>query len=621
MNEILVLADGAKTPVGASRSADTLKLRTVGKDPNIRLHVDAFRTKFLSDLPERCDDLIRLATFVYSADTRIPRGTEKDVFGAKWSRQFRMVLPVRDLAFWDDAATKELLTSTLNFLTGDEFIFEFVNRSEKESAQPYFQFQDASDTSPVDVVIPFSGGADSLAAVLIALAEKRKPILVSHRAAPKIDKRQKDLVSLLKGLYNDWTFPHLSLWVHRVTGERAVEYTQRSRSFLFTSLSVVAAAMLNIDEVRLCDNGIVSINLPQSGQNLGTLLSRSTHPRYLSLAQTLMRAVTSREQFSIKNSLLFKTKKEVVEVIASSGHPELLQETVSCAHVEGTTKLQPHCGVCTQCIDRRFASVAAGMTNHDLVSRYKIDVFLNALKDGSDRTHAENYVRFAAKLEQLPNSDAFFEAFPELFECLPSDNDIEGFAGALWNLFQRHYRTTNEVLEKQIESHVQDIRRASLPVDCLLRIVVSGQQNIDARIRYIERLRDLISKSVPASFQTQPAKNERHVQDVCETAFIAAQDRLQRESPQIPFGVVTTKPDFASVPSGTTPLFVEFKFVKARTRLNHIVTEMTSRITIYKRQGAWILFVVYDPKRIIVDDDKFRDEIQEDEGVWLGIIR
>lgn len=622
MNEVLVLGDDVKTPAGASRTADVLKLNTTGRNPNIRLHVDAFRTKFLRDLPDRFDDLIRLAAFVYSADTRVSRGTDKDVFAKKWSRKFRMVLPVHDLDFWNDPGTLESLTETLNFLTGDKFSFQFVKRSNRELKQGLFQFKDLLDPLPyVDVVIPFSGGSDSLAAVLLAVREGRKPILVSHRPAPKIDKRQKDLVALLRAKYKEWGFPHLSLWVNRIKGDRAVDYSQRSRSFLFTSLSVVAAAMLNTDEVRVCDNGVVSINLPQSGQNVGTFLSRSTHPRYLSSAQEFMRMATGREGLSVHNPLLFKTKKEILEVIASSGHQELLQETVSCAHVEGTTKLQPHCGVCTQCIDRRFASIAAGLTEYDLPSRYETDVILDSLEEGEDRTHAENFVRFAAKLEQLPNSDAFFEEYPDLFDCLPAEGDVELFAEELWNLFQRHQQGVNEVIEKQIACHAKEIRQASLPSDSLLRIVSGGQQHVDVRVKYTKRLRDLICKSVPASFQTQPAKNERHVQDACETAFIAAEERLQRESPQIPFGVVTTKPDFADVPPNSTPLFIEFKYVSDRKRLNGIVTEMTSRITVYKRQGAWILFIVYDPKRAINDDEKFLNDLVEENGVWVGIAR
>jgi hypothetical protein len=48
---------------------------------------------------------------------------------------------------------------------------------------------------------------------------------------------------------------------------------------------------------------------------------------------------------------------------------------------------------------------------------------------------------------------------------------------------------------------------------------------------------------------------------------------------------------------------------------------MTSRITIYSHQGAWILFIVYDPKRAITNDDDFRGTFESHEGVWIGIVR
>ncbi len=84
---------------------------------------------------------------------------------------------------------------------------------------------------------------------------------------------------------------------------------------------------------------------------------------------------------------------------------------------------------------------------------------------------------------------------------------------------------------------------------------------------------------------------------------------------------MTTKPDFAKAEGGRVPLFVEFKYVKSRARLNGIVTEMTSRVTVYGDQGAWILFIVYDPKRAITDDEKFGREFEKHEGVWIGISR
>jgi hypothetical protein len=622
MNEVIVLGDGAKPPARISGDETVLRLETSGNSPNVRLHIDIFPRRFLRDLPERLDDLLRLAAFVYSADTRVSRGSRKDVFGNKWSRMFRMILPVWDLEFWKSSAVQEMLAETLQSLTGDKYSFEFVQRTSDVPQQGILNFKQPFSPFPhVDLIVLFSGGTDSLAAVLEAIDEDRHPILVSHRSAPTINSRQKNLVNLLGSRFTGWTFPHISMWVNRAGGGRTVEFSQRSRAFLFVSLGVVTAALLDIDEVRLCDNGIMSINLPQSGQNIGTFLSRSTHPRFISLAERLMHAVTKQDGIRIRNTLLFKTKKEVLELIANSGHPELIQECVSCTHVEGKTKFQPHCGVCTQCIDRRFASVAAGLADHDLSSRYEKDIFVDALDEGEERTHAENYVRFAMRLEAIQSPDHFFESFPELFDCLPKEGDVDGFAQSLWNLFQRHQQTVNEVVERQIKTYSQDIRRAVLPTNSLLRIVATGQHTIDFRIRYVDRLRSLICRSLPAAFQTQEAKNERHVQDIGESVFQAAQEHLQRESPQIPFGVVSTKPDFADIPSNMVPLFLEFKYVKKRERLNAIITEMTSRVTIYSDQGAWILFVIYDPGRSITNDEKFADAFEKHDGVFVGIAR
>jgi hypothetical protein len=312
---------------------------------------------------------------------------------------------------------------------------------------------------------------------------------------------------------------------------------------------------------------------------------------------------------------------EVMEVISGNGHPELIQEAVSCAHIEGKTTYQPHCGVCTQCIDRRFASTAARLAEHDLVSRYERDIFVDALDEGLPRTHAENYVRFATRLEAFQTPDQLIETFPELYDCLPDDGDVDASARAIFDLFRRHEQTVNGVLEQQIQANSQNIRRASLPPECLLRLVVAGHHTKDRRISYVDRLRSLITKSLPAAFQTQAAKNERHVQDVGEAVFQAAGEQLQREAPQIPFGAVTTKPDFSDAPEGTTPLFVEFKYINNRARLNHIQTETTSRVTVYRAQGAWILFIVYDPKRTITNDAEFMRAFEKHDGVWVGIVR
>ncbi len=600
-----------------------LPLSTFGTNRNLELQINVLRTRFLRDVPQRLEDLLYVAAFVYAADTRVTRGSEYDIFGSKWQRAFRMAIPVWDIAFWRTDEVINSLCQMLSFLTGDTYAFEFSQRTAAQPFQAFLRFDE-----PLDPVLHrattanlFSGGTDSLAAVLEAVRDGHRPLLVSHRPAPVISRRQQNIAEELRRRFPQWPFPHVSIWVHRVGGKRTVEFTQRSRAFLFTSLGVAAGSLLDIEDIRLCDNGVVSINLPQSGQSISTLLSRSTHPRFVEHAEELMQKVTGRASLRIRNTLLFRTKPEVLQMIRDSGYPELLQESVSCAHIEGKTRHQPHCGVCTQCVDRRFASMAAGMQEHDLASRYETDIFVQALADGLDRTRVENYVRFARRLEALETPESLFMTFPELVDALPSKGNHDEFGRQMADVFWRHQGAVNGVVEQQLKAHSRELRRGTLPPTCLLRIVASGEYLKDPRSAYVERLRSLLCRSLPALFQTHPARDEHHVQDAGDALFQAAQEKLARETPQLPFAVVSTKPDFSTVPRGSVPLFIEFKYPKSRARLNQMATEMTSRVTIYRQQGAWVLFIVYDPNRAIRDDDAFAEPFAAHEGVWIGIVR
>lgn len=71
-----------------------------------------------------------------------------------------------------------------------------------------------------DSVIMFSGGADSLCAAIESVHEQHlKPILVSHRSAPPVNARQRDLRRELRQHSPQWSFPRLSFWIHRKGGE------------------------------------------------------------------------------------------------------------------------------------------------------------------------------------------------------------------------------------------------------------------------------------------------------------------------------------------------------------------------------------------------------------------
>lgn len=619
MNSAIILADGENLSLKDPTDSNIINLQTHGQSKNIRIEIDALRTGLLRDIPKRLDDLVMIAAIIYSADTRLKRGTEKDVFRTQWKRKIYAKIPVHDYEFWN-TEIKNDLSDTLNFLTEDIWNFQFTKKDVSVPVQR-FLFKDKIGELPnVTTIISFSGGVDSLAATIDAFLSGKRPLLVSHRAAPIISARQLNLVNQLRNCFKNWPFPHISMWINRKGGDRAIENTQRSRSFVYTCLSVVAACLLDIDDVLLCDNGVVSINLPQSGQTIGVDATHSTHPTYIHKVQNLLRKISDRANLMIRNSLFFCTKKEAMEIIRKSGFPELLQETNSCSHTEGMTNFQPHCGVCSQCIDRRFSSIAAELQSYDLKERYLKDIFTADLKEGYERTYAENYIRFANKLSSVPTPDAFFSEYPQLLECLEDEN-IEETAIGIFEMYQRHQRDVSRVIEGEIKNHVTDLLNGSLPENSLIKIVASGKHLLDIKVEYIKKLKLILKETIPIAFSSQKAKDETHVQDVGQAVFMAAKERLTRESPQIPFATISTKPDFSKFNANGSTLFLEFKHIKERKRLNSIVTEMTSRVTIYRNQGAWVLFVVHDPNRSIVEDQKFIDTFENYENIFVVLTR
>ena len=471
MTRALIICDNANTTdmlKDAGAFDKTVPLNQYGASPNLRQVITNITHKIVEDLDSKARDLLDIAAYVYAADGAVNRGTEKDVFADKWKRDFTFALPVRNPSFWNSPEIIKQLEKTLSFLTGDSFRFCFGERKGIPE-QLHIDFPpDSPPFSGADSVCLFSGGLDSLAgAVHLCLTEEKRPILVSHRSSPKLDSRQTRLLELLNNRLQDWKFPHLSMWVNRI-GSRAVDYTQRSRSFLYLSIAAAIANQLNLGEIAMCENGVVSFNLPKSGQNVGTLLTRTTHPRFLADFQFLVNSVFSQE-IIISNPFIFKTKSGIVETLTGTGCEELVQESVSCVHTEGMTKMQPHCGVCSQCVDRRFAIAAAGYEKIDLVGLYAKDLFTDALEEGAETTYSENYVRFAIKIDEMDDRQ-FFAKFVELMDCISFLPGTDNQAGEnIYELFKRHSEKVLSVIKEKTNEYHDDSIRGKLPTSPIFR--------------------------------------------------------------------------------------------------------------------------------------------------------
>jgi len=128
--------------------------------------------------------------------------------------------------------------------------------------------------------------------------------------------------------------------------------------------------------------------------------------------------------------------------------------------------------MCSQCIDRRFAAIAAGLEEHDLSERYETDVLLDPL-EGEGLQQAESHVRFGQKLAAIDSSD-FVEEYPSILQALPyMTGGSARAAQELWLLHRRLGIETVRVLEIMLARHAGRLAKGSMPRSSLL-VLASG---------------------------------------------------------------------------------------------------------------------------------------------------
>ena len=164
-------------------------MRPSGSPKRVNLEVSDISRPLADNIPTVLTDLLEIAAYVYCADQFTTRGTSQMTdMGAFWRRKFRLKIPVRELAVWNGPEVAAALRETLEFLSEDEFEFEFVQASKSAPLQSYLGFSDpsAQTITPQEVIL-FSGGLDSFAGTVDALIGAQRPVaLVSHQSSKLI---------------------------------------------------------------------------------------------------------------------------------------------------------------------------------------------------------------------------------------------------------------------------------------------------------------------------------------------------------------------------------------------------------------------------------------------------
>jgi hypothetical protein len=473
----LVLCGG--TPPGPLprpwQHAQAVPLRLGRGRSDVHLMLSHVTRPMAARLPAAAVDLLELAAYVYAADQAVGRGGRRQFeYGDRWRRHFRFEVPVRCPEVWVRPGVAAALAGVLGFLSDDDYEFAFRRLRNPPPLEGYlFEAPGRDAAADCEEVVLFSGGLDSLAgAVQEVLHGQRKVALVSHRPVSKVYARQCALADrIARRLPRPALRPlHVAVVVNkgRPLGR---DFNQRSRSFLFAAVAAVVARLFGLARVRFYENGVTSLNLPLSPQVVGGRASRTTHPRTLAGFGRLFGELFG-VRFEVDNPFRWDTKTTVLNRLKASGHGDLCALACSCGHTVTQTSEHPHCGRCSQCVDRRLTALAAGLDEaEDPPGGYASDVLAGA-RDGADLILAERYVGTLLRVAEIPDARSLLVGYPEIARALGHTGEPPWRAAErIHRLYREHGEQVLGALTGAFQRASEGIVRWRLPANCLLGVI------------------------------------------------------------------------------------------------------------------------------------------------------
>lgn len=608
-----VICNGARA--AGARKPLTLEYRPV-EGRNVNLALPRFTLDLIS-VPKRTLDLLEIAAYVYAADRKTLRGRPDQLEYHAWSRRFRFRIKVRDAAFWKRKEVGKALARALTFLTGDaSFEFEFEGG---HSTPPASLFDDTTPPLPDGKrrsrVAMFSGGLDSLSGVVEALATTSDRLfLVSHKSHSRTYRTQRALLEELHRRYPN-RIEHYPFEC-QLSGARAVDETQRARSFLYCAIAYALAESKGLHEFFVYENGVTSINLRRREDLMAARASRTTHPKALRLIEELFGMIAG-QPHTIRTPLREKTKADVIADLVRHKRGDLIPVSVSCSRSIAQAGTATHCGHCFQCIDRRLGMYAARAEDHDDPGKYEVDVLREALPSVEAQTTATDVLRQASRFVSI-SADAFREEYAsDLADVVSAEALGAGelaVTDQVHDLMRRHGEAVGQALRRMREACDDPLR--SLPAKSLLELAGRREFLRPEATLVAQRIVEAAQAAIRPLFRSARPKNEIELNEKLG-AVLASSHRLRSELPVGIFACARVIPDHELPDAG---VLVEAKYIRNGTPPSRASEGIAADLTKYPRDRH-IVFLVYDPGTEIRDDRAFVEDFERRGRCTVAILR
>lgn len=273
-------------------------------------------------------------------------------------------------------SNKILFEKLANFVSGEKWVIDFVKIDKKELPDNSMFFPKIHDSISL-----LSGGLDSFCG---SFEEKNNNTLfVGFKINVQEMNRQKQLSDFLKKIN-----PKTNLKLKKFQNEKIKKevYTQRTRSLLFLALGIYYADFYDLNEIKLYENGVLSLN-PDFKKIRKT--TKTTHPKTVHLYNDILNKVGIGIQ--IKHPFLFKTKGEIVGNL-DLAFQDKIKDTMTC----GMGRQNPmfdweegkQCGICIACILRKISISANDLEEYD--AQYDVEYSRTTTKEEFIKIDTEN---------------------------------------------------------------------------------------------------------------------------------------------------------------------------------------------------------------------------------------
>jgi 7-cyano-7-deazaguanine synthase in queuosine biosynthesis len=557
---------------------------------------------------------MELAGYLFAADRLTDRGQPDALTFDSWSRRFHVAMKVRDAKFWGNEGTKKKLVDLLVFMTGDrEYRFDFQPGHTTDPAHLFDSDEFQTTPEKPHHVMLFSGGLDSLAGAVERLNKSTDIVcLVSHRSGqPSTAMTQTRLVAALvqrfPGRVKDYRFGT------GLSNTRAASETQRSRTFLYGSIAFALATALGQREVTFYENGITSLNFPRRQDLINARASRTTHPRTMFLLSEFLSHVAG-NPITLNNAYRWKTKADVLEVLKTHRAEDLIPSAVTCSRTTMTRGDHTHCGGCFQCVDRRFAAGAVGLSDVDHSGLYTLDMLSQNIADGQVKTVILDYIRLGLGFKS-DTPDSFCDRWlTEVSDAVSPGDKEEPFIAAMYQLINRFGKQTVAALEAFVRS--SDITKK--PVAGSLLHIIQQQEYLKREPEWFaERVVAKLHRAVPAMFAVNRPINENDFNDKIQGLLQADAEEYRREFPATQFALARVVPDHEFQ---NYHVLIEAKYIREGTALSKVTDQIAADIVKYPAT-AYIVFAIYDPNRAIRDDVRFAADIEAQRKCMVVALR